>query len=109
VTVNAGYADLGYLEAGTLVSVDISDMANVRLLQPEWMVLWQLGYGCIYWGGLYGGGTVTIPVPEDGCWVHVVDLEGLVGRVECSRVRIARPRRSFLRRLAATADQRLAA
>ena len=47
-----------------------------------------------------------IRVPEDGCWVHVVDLEGLVGRVECSRVRIARARRSFLRRLAGTADQR---
>jgi hypothetical protein len=91
--VNALRADLGYLEAGTRVSVDISGPANVRLMLPECLVLRQFGYAYVFHGGAYTAGRVTLKVPEDDHWLHVVDLEGLTGRVVVSPVRVQRPRR----------------
>ena len=88
--VDAIRADLGILEAGSKVSVDISGPANVRLMVAECAVLRQFGYGYLYYGGLYGSGTVTLPVPETDHWVLDVDLERLLTRVSISPIRIAR-------------------
>ena len=91
--MNVGYAELGFLETGTHVSVDLSRPANVRLMIPECAVLMRFGYGYVFYGGLSAGGTVTLTVPEDDCWVHLVDLAGLSGSVSMSAVRIQRPQR----------------
>jgi hypothetical protein len=88
------YADLGYLEQGTRLSVDISGPANVRLMIPKCAILRQFGFGYVFYGGIYGLGTVTLTVPEDDHWLHVVDFEGLYGRVSASPVRVEHPRRS---------------
>jgi hypothetical protein len=93
VRMNAGYADLGYLEEGTRVMVDISGPANVRLITPECAVLRQFVYGYVSYGGAYPAGTITLTVPESDHWLHVVDLEGFYGRVSVSPVRVEHPRR----------------
>lgn len=72
-------SDLGLLEAGSTVSVDISGMANVRLIESDWLLIAQFGWEYIYYGGLYGPGTVTIRVPEDGHWCLVIDTKDLDG------------------------------
>jgi hypothetical protein len=96
--MDAAYADLGHLSEGTRLSVDITAPACVRLMMPECMVLRQFGFPFVYHGGLYSAGTVTLVVPEDGHWVHMVDLDGLRHPVSVSPVRIERPtrRRRFL-------------
>jgi hypothetical protein len=87
---NACRADLGFLEAGSRVTVEISGCANVRLMEPEAMVFMQFGYGYVFYGGLYGPGTVTLEVPDDGYWWHVVDVVGLNGPVSVSSLGIER-------------------
>lgn len=82
-------ADLGYLEARTRVSVELSGCARVRLLEAEAMAFLQFGLPFVYYGGVYGPGTVTLAVPESGYWWHVVDVEGL-GSASVSSVRIQR-------------------
>jgi len=89
---NACRADLGFLEAGNRVTVDISGYANVRLMEPEAVVLMQFGYGYVFYGGRFGPGTVTLEVPEDGYWWHVVDVLGLGAGVSVSGVEIERRR-----------------
>lgn len=94
--MKAGIADLGFLEAGTRVSVDLSGPANVRLMVAECAVLMRFGSPYGYYGGLYAGGTVSLTVPEHDHWIHVVDLAGLPNGVSISGVRIKRPRRRML-------------
>lgn len=89
---NAGRTNLGFLEAGSRVAVDISGAARVRLMEPEAMVLLQAGLPSLSPGGVYGPGTVTLTVPEDGYWWHLVGIEGMTGAVTLSRVRTRRLR-----------------
>lgn len=89
---NACRADLGFLEAGSRVSVEISGYANVRLIEPEAMVLMQFGYGYLFYGGLSRPGTVTLEVPDDGYWWHLVDVVGLTGTVSVSSLSVERRR-----------------
>jgi hypothetical protein len=89
---NACRADLGFLEAGSRVTVEISGFANVRIMEPEAFVLMGFGYGYVFYGGLYGPGMVTLEVPEDGYWWHVVDVVGLGGPVSVSRADVERRR-----------------
>lgn len=88
---NARRADLGFLEAGSRVSVEISGPARVRLLESEAMIFLEFNEAFVYYGGVYGPGCVTLTVPEDGCWWHLVDVEGLAGPVTVSDVSIERP------------------
>jgi Domain of unknown function (DUF1883) len=91
--VNACCADLGFVEAGSRVSVDISAPARVRLMEPEELVIEQFGGPTLCTGGFFGAGRVTLRVPEDGHWLHVVDIAGRPARVGVSNVRIQRRRR----------------
>lgn len=89
---NACRADLGFIEAGSRVTVEISGFANVRLLEPEHMILAQFGMPYVFYGGLYGPGTVTLEVPESGYWWHMVDVVGLNGPVSVSSTNVERRR-----------------
>jgi hypothetical protein len=88
---NACRADLGFLEAGSRVTVEISGPARVRLLEPESMIFAQFGEAFVFYGGFYGPGRVTLTVPEDGYWWHLVDVEGLSGPATVSELSIERP------------------
>jgi hypothetical protein len=56
------------------------------------MAFAQLGLPYIYYGGLFGRGTVTLEVPERGQWWHVVDVVGLDGSVSASSAKVERRR-----------------
>lgn len=98
----SGVANLGSIVADSRVHIEITDFANVRLLEPECVVLRQFGYPYVYRGGLFSPGEVVLRVPDDGEWWLVVDREGLApGTTLASAATIVRrPRRpSLIRRL----------
>ena len=84
-------SDLGWCAAGTRVEVRLSGPANVRLIDEASYVLRQFGYAHVYYGRLATSSPVVLEVPDDDHWLVIVDLEGLVGRVEVEGVRTLRP------------------
>ena len=92
--MNARSVDLGYRRAGARVSVEISAPARVRLMAPEELLIQRLGGPTLCVGGTFRGGHVTLTIPEDGHWLHVVDVEDIIGAaVRVSKVQIHRRQR----------------
>jgi hypothetical protein len=91
--MNACYADLGFVEAGSRVVAEISGPARVRLMEPEELLLQQLGGPTLCVGGIFSAGRVSLEVPEDGHWLHVIDVVNLSSSVTVSRASVQRRRR----------------
>ncbi len=90
LAMNARRADLGFRRAGNRVEVEISGPATVRLMEPEDLMVEQLGGPTLCPGGTYSAGRVVLEVPEDAHWLHVVDVVGLGGPVSISAARVVR-------------------
>ena len=87
---NACRADLGFCRAGTRVEVKISGPATVRLMEPDDLMIQQLGGPTLCPGGTFSAGRVVLEVPEDGHWLHVVDVDGLGGPITVWDARVLR-------------------
>jgi RNA polymerase-interacting CarD/CdnL/TRCF family regulator len=61
-------------------------------MEPEEMLIQQLGGPTWCPGGTFGAGRVTLTVPEDGHWYYVVDVAETRTHVQVSTVRIQRLR-----------------
>lgn len=87
LNMEACRSDLGFLEAGDRVTVEISGPARVRLMEPESMLFAQFGFAHLSYGGYYSAGSVAFEVGEPGCWWLVVDVADLAGAM----VRVSTP------------------
>lgn len=76
------HSDLGFRDSGDVVVVTLSgSAANVRLLDSYNFSQYKQGQDHRYFGGLAQESPVRIPIPHDGIWHVVVDMQGLQGNV----------------------------
>jgi hypothetical protein len=76
--------DLGYVSQGTLVEVNLSAAANVRLMDSANFNNYQAGRRHEFYGGLSQQTPIHLTVPHDGTWYVAVDMQGLRGSVRSS-------------------------
>jgi hypothetical protein len=77
--------ELGYQRRGSIVVVTLSgNQANVRLMTPAAFNSFRSGRRYSFQGGRATRSPVRIPIPRDGNWVVVVDMQGLRGTVRAS-------------------------
>ena len=67
------HSDLGFRAAGDIVVVELSDAANVRLLDTHNFSQFQRGADHRFYGGLATETPARIPVPHSGNWHVAVD------------------------------------
>lgn len=74
-------SDLGQLERGTVVEVNLTgSAANVRLLDAANFSAYRLGQRHRYIGGYYTKSPARLQVPSHGHWFVAVDYGGNAGR-----------------------------
>lgn len=73
------HGDLGFLNGGDIVQVDLDTQANVLLLDNSNYYKYQSGRDFSYYGGLATRTPVNIQVPYSGCWNLVIDLANVGG------------------------------
>ncbi len=74
--------DLGWVKAGTVVTVDLSGTeCNVLLLTPSNFNKFHRGQAYEYYGGHFKKSPVQLDVPFAGQWVVVINLGGFSGSV----------------------------
>lgn len=73
------YSNLGFIEGGSTVRVDLDTQANVLLLDPTNYYKYQSGLDFRYRGGLATWTPFRIPVPYSGSWYVVIDLANVGG------------------------------
>lgn len=79
------HTDLGQLRRDSVVVVTLSgNQANIRLLDSGNLSSYRNGRRHNFYGGRATKSPVRIPVPRDGRWHLVVDMEGLGGRASAS-------------------------
>ena len=76
--------DLGYSAGGDVVVVELTEAANVRLLDSHNFIQYQNGLDHQYYGGLATQTPTHIPIPHPGMWHVVVDLQGLANPTQAS-------------------------
>jgi hypothetical protein len=76
--------DLGYVSQGTVVEVNLSAAANVRLMDAANFSSYRSGRRHQFFGGLSRQTPVHLTVPHTGTWFVAVDMEGLRGSVRSS-------------------------
>ena len=92
--MNFTHYNLGFLAAGTIVTVTLSGTeANVKLLDESNFHAYKTRARHHYTGGHYRRSPAVLSVPNDGTWHVVVDLGGFVGNVR-SGVQVRRPVRT---------------
>ena len=73
--------DLGHREGGDVVVVDLSgNAANVRLLDSANFQSYKAGRRHQYYGGQITRSPSEIPIPRNGVWHVVSDMQGLGGQ-----------------------------
>ena len=73
--------DLGHREGGDVVVVNLpGNEANVRLLDSANFQSYQAGLRHQYYGGLINQSPSEIPIPRNGVWHVVSDMQGLGGQ-----------------------------
>ena len=76
--------DLGYNAGGDVVVVELTEAANVRLLDSHNFSQYQNGLEHQYYGGLATQTPARIQIPHAGIWHVVVDLQGLANSTQAS-------------------------
>ena len=76
--------DLGQLSGGEIAEIDISNAANVRLLDSDNFLKYRSGRPHRYTGGHQKCSPVRFEIPAAGHWYVVVDLGGYAGEVGSS-------------------------
>ena len=75
------YQDLGHLNSGAVVRVDLEgDEVNVRLLDQSNYRSFQAGRGCRGFGGHYKASPAVFTIPTYDHWYVVIDYGGGPGR-----------------------------
>jgi Domain of unknown function (DUF1883)/TIR domain len=70
-------SDLGYRNRGDVLVVTLTNGANVRLLDSSNFQRYKQGQRHTFHGGLATQSPVRIPIPTNGHWYAVVDMQGL--------------------------------
>lgn len=71
------YKDLGYRQKGEVVQVDLTNGANVRLMDSANFSNYKNGHKHRYYGGLAKKSPVRLAIPNTGSWYVTVDTLGL--------------------------------
>ena len=82
--MNFSYYDLGYLDRGKMVEVQLSAAANVRLLDSSNYNSYKNGRKHRYYGGYVTRSPYRITIPTSGHWYLTIDLGGYAGKVKHS-------------------------
>jgi hypothetical protein len=79
------YYDLGNLEGGEIVEINLSgNAANVRLMDSSNYSNFKNRRRHYYYGGYARKSPVRIPVPRSGHWYVTIDLGGYAGTIRSS-------------------------
>jgi len=76
--------DLGHLERGRIVEVELTSGANVRLMTSSEFNNYKNGKPHRFTGGLAKKSPVRLQVPNSGRWYVAVDMQGLRGSTKAS-------------------------
>lgn len=82
--LNYSYYDLGHLDKGQVVEVQLSAAANVRLMDSTNYNSYKNGRRHRYYGGYVKRSPYKIVVPNSAHWYVTIDLGGYAGRVRHS-------------------------
>lgn len=82
--LNFSYYDLGHIEKGKIVEVQLSSAANVRLMDSTNYSNYKNGRRHRYYGGHVTKSPYKIMVPSSGHWYLTIDLGGYSGTVRHS-------------------------
>lgn len=78
------YSNLGVLNDGDIVEVDLDSQANVILLDSGNYHAYKQGWDFNYYGGWAQYSPYDIAVPYSGLWHLVIDLGGTEGYIRYS-------------------------
>jgi len=73
------HTDVGLRQAGDVVEVTISSVANVRLMDTNNFNYYKNGMKHIYTGGLARESPIRLTVPTFGHWHVAIDINGVEG------------------------------
>jgi hypothetical protein len=73
------YTDVGSRQAGDVVEVTLSSVANVRLMGTLNFNNYKNGMKHIYTGGLARQSPIRLTVPTAGHWHVAIDINGIQG------------------------------
>ncbi len=73
------YTDVGSRQAGDVVEVTLSSVANVRLMDTLNFNNYKNGMKHIYTGGLARQSPIRLTVPTAGHWHVAIDINGIQG------------------------------
>lgn len=73
------HTDVGLRQAGDMVEVTITSVANVRLMDEYNFDNYKKGMKHIYTGGLVRQSPVRLTVPTVGHWHVAIDINGIQG------------------------------
>ena len=73
------YTDVGSRQAGDVVEVTLSSVANVRLMGTLNFNNYKNGMKHIYTGGLARQSPIRLTVPTVGHWHVAIDINGIQG------------------------------
>ncbi|SEB07532.1 TIR domain-containing protein [Pseudobutyrivibrio sp. ACV-2] len=79
--MNYSYYDLGQLDRGRIVEVQLNAAANVRLMDSSNYNNFKNGRNHRYYGGYVKRSPYKIPVPNNAHWYITIDLGGYAGSV----------------------------
>lgn len=82
--MNYSYYDLGYLDRGRIIEVQLSAAANVRLLDSTNYSYYKNGRKHRYYGGYVTRSPYRVTIPSSGHWYLTIDLGGYAGTVKHS-------------------------
>lgn len=82
--MNFSYYDLGHLDKGQIVEVQLTAAANVRLMDYSNYNSYKNGRKHRYYGGYVKDSPYKIVVPNSAHWYVTIDLGGYAGRVRHS-------------------------
>lgn len=73
------HKDVGHRQAGDVVEVTLSSVANVRLMDTNNFNNYKNGMKHIYTGGLVSQSPIRLTVPTVGHWHVAIDINGIQG------------------------------
>jgi Domain of unknown function (DUF1883) len=77
--MNFIHTDMGPRQAGDVVEVTISSVANVRLMDAYNFNSYKNGMKHIYTGGVARESPIRLTVPSFGHWHVAIDIHGIQG------------------------------
>jgi hypothetical protein len=80
------YTDLGPRQAGEVVEVRLSAVANVRLMDTPNFGNYKAGVKHIYTGGVVRQSPIRLAIPTSGHWHVAIDTTGIQGTPGVSAV-----------------------